>query len=66
MVAQNSLQTMKLWHQTIKAIESRSGSGIATYFKFLRWLLFLNIISCILRQVHFFISVTSQWKCAIW
>ncbi|XP_032684333.1 transmembrane channel-like protein 5 isoform X2 [Odontomachus brunneus] len=47
-VAQNSLQTMKLWHQTIKAIESRSGSGIATYFKFLRWLLFLNIISCIL------------------
>ncbi|XP_014481354.1 PREDICTED: transmembrane channel-like protein 5 [Dinoponera quadriceps] len=45
---QNSLQTMKLWHQTIKAIESRSGSGIATYFKFLRWLLFLNIIPCIL------------------
>ncbi|EFN87366.1 transmembrane channel-like protein 5 isoform X2 [Harpegnathos saltator] len=48
MAAQNSLQTMKLWHQTIKAIESRNGSGIATYFKFLRWLLFLNIISCIL------------------
>ncbi|KAL6443839.1 hypothetical protein ACFW04_001709 [Cataglyphis niger] len=45
---QNNLLTMKLWHQTIKTIESHNGSGVATYFKFLRWLLFLNIISCIL------------------
>ncbi|KYM84184.1 Transmembrane channel-like protein 5 [Atta colombica] len=45
---QNFLSTMKLWHRTIKTIESHHGSGIATYFKFLRWLLFLNTISCIL------------------
>ncbi|XP_018370460.1 PREDICTED: transmembrane channel-like protein 5 isoform X1 [Trachymyrmex cornetzi] len=45
---QNFFSTMKLWHRTIKTIESHHGSGIATYFKFLRWLLFLNTISCIL------------------
>ncbi|XP_011049453.1 PREDICTED: transmembrane channel-like protein 5 isoform X2 [Acromyrmex echinatior] len=45
---QNFLSTMKLWHRTIKTIESHHGSGIATYFKFLRWLFFLNTISCIL------------------
>lgn len=43
---QNSLLAIKPWHHTIKCIESHSGSGVATYFKFLRWLLFLNIISC--------------------
>ncbi|XP_018306588.1 transmembrane channel-like protein 5 isoform X2 [Mycetomoellerius zeteki] len=47
-IMQNFLSTMKLWHRTIKTIESHHGSGIATYFKFLRWLLFLNTISCIL------------------
>ncbi|XP_072749564.1 transmembrane channel-like protein 5 [Anoplolepis gracilipes] len=47
-IVQNILLTMKLWHRTIKTIESHNGSGVATYFKFLRWLLFLNIISCIL------------------
>lgn len=47
-IMQNNLLTMKLWHQTIKTIESHNGNGVATYFKFLRWLFFLNIISCIL------------------
>ncbi|XP_018399647.1 PREDICTED: transmembrane channel-like protein 5 [Cyphomyrmex costatus] len=52
---QNFLSTIKLWYRTIKTIESRHGSGIATYFKFLRWLLFLNTISCILSV--FFIVI---------
>ncbi|XP_011700124.1 PREDICTED: transmembrane channel-like protein 5 isoform X1 [Wasmannia auropunctata] len=43
-----NLLTIKLWHRTIKTIESHHGSGIATYFKFLRWLLFLNTICCVL------------------
>ncbi|GAB1862504.1 Transmembrane channel-like protein 5 [Camponotus japonicus] len=47
---QNTLLTMELWHQMIKTIESHNGSGVATYFKFLRWLLLLNIISCILSM----------------
>ncbi|KMQ95743.1 dynein heavy chain axonemal [Lasius niger] len=50
MAVQNTLLTMKLWHQTIKTIESHNGSGVGTYFKFLRWLLFVNIISCILSD----------------
>ncbi|XP_011870083.1 PREDICTED: transmembrane channel-like protein 5 isoform X1 [Vollenhovia emeryi] len=45
---QNLLSSTKLWHRTIKTIESHHGSGTATYFKFLRWLLLLNVISCIL------------------
>ncbi|XP_024884533.1 transmembrane channel-like protein 5 [Temnothorax curvispinosus] len=45
---QNFLSATKLWHRTIKTIESHYGSGTATYFKFLRWLFFLNIISYIL------------------
>lgn len=51
MITKNSLLTIKhlLWHQAIKTIESHNGSGVATYFKFLRWLLFLNIFYCILR-----------------
>ncbi|XP_011870086.1 PREDICTED: transmembrane channel-like protein 5 isoform X3 [Vollenhovia emeryi] len=48
---QNLLSSTKLWHRTIKTIESHHGSGTATYFKFLRWLLLLNVISCILRVI---------------
>ncbi|XP_026829276.1 transmembrane channel-like protein 5 isoform X3 [Ooceraea biroi] len=48
MALRNSLSTCELWQRTIQSIESHSGSGVATYFKFLRWLLLLNIISCIL------------------
>ncbi|XP_020300495.1 transmembrane channel-like protein 1 isoform X2 [Pseudomyrmex gracilis] len=50
MITKNSLLTIKhlLWHQAIKTIESHNGSGVATYFKFLRWLFFLNIFYCIL------------------
>ncbi|XP_025074086.1 transmembrane channel-like protein 5 isoform X3 [Pogonomyrmex barbatus] len=50
MTIRNLLTSMKLWHQTIKIIESHYGSGIVIYFQFLRWLLFLNIISCILSM----------------
>ncbi|KAL6262462.1 hypothetical protein P5V15_007547 [Pogonomyrmex californicus] len=50
MTIRNLLTSMKLWHQAIKIIESHYGSGIVIYFQFLRWLLFLNIISCILSM----------------
>lgn len=40
--------TMEFWYYFIKAIEGHFGSGVATYFKFLRWLFTFNIICCIL------------------
>ncbi|XP_011299898.1 transmembrane channel-like protein 5 isoform X1 [Fopius arisanus] len=49
--------TMELWYGPIKSIEGHFGSGVATYFKFLRWLLILNVINCILS---FFFVVLPQ------
>ncbi|XP_015509206.1 transmembrane channel-like protein 5 isoform X1 [Neodiprion lecontei] len=40
--------TMELWYHSIKAIEGHFGSGVATYFKFLRWLFISNTICCVL------------------
>lgn len=37
----------ELWYNSIKTIEGHFGSGIATYFKFLRWLFIINTISCV-------------------
>ncbi|XP_063993925.1 transmembrane channel-like protein 5 [Diachasmimorpha longicaudata] len=42
--------TIELWYGPIKSIEGHFGSGVATYFKFLRWLLILNVINCILSM----------------
>ena len=39
--------SIELWHSAIKVIEGHFGSGIATYFKFLRWLFIVNMIGCI-------------------
>ncbi|KAJ8664273.1 hypothetical protein QAD02_005935 [Eretmocerus hayati] len=37
----------ELWRYPIKNIEGHFGSGIATYFKFLRWLFLTNTIICL-------------------
>ncbi|XP_015111928.1 transmembrane channel-like protein 5 [Diachasma alloeum] len=42
--------TIELWYGAIKSIEGHFGSGVATYFKFLRWLLILNVINCVLSM----------------
>ncbi|XP_043485882.1 transmembrane channel-like protein 1 [Polistes fuscatus] len=44
MIIQDIGQTMELWYHTIKSIEGQFGSGVAVYFKFLRWLILLNIM----------------------
>ncbi|KAK0090411.1 hypothetical protein PV325_000693 [Microctonus aethiopoides] len=47
LIAINDVRSaFKLWHSSIKSIEGQFGSGVATYFKFLRWLLILNLIHC--------------------
>ncbi|KAK2580551.1 hypothetical protein KPH14_007683 [Odynerus spinipes] len=39
---------MELWYHNIKSIEGQFGSGVAVYFKFLRWIILLNIIFAIM------------------
>ncbi|XP_044007939.1 transmembrane channel-like protein 5 isoform X2 [Aphidius gifuensis] len=43
--------SLELWYSSIKTIEGNFGSGVATYFKFLRWLLLINFINCILSII---------------
>jgi hypothetical protein len=38
----NLLFTLELWYSSLKTIEGNFGSGVATYFIFLRWLFLLN------------------------
>ncbi|KAJ9580188.1 hypothetical protein L9F63_004131, partial [Diploptera punctata] len=40
----NVLYTLELWYSSLKQIEGHFGSGVATYFRFLRWLFLLNTI----------------------
>ncbi|XP_071033917.1 transmembrane channel-like protein 1 isoform X1 [Parasteatoda tepidariorum] len=41
---QQSTTKFELWHATLKRIEGLHGTGVVSYFVFLRWLIFLNLI----------------------
>ncbi|XP_071052318.1 transmembrane channel-like protein 5 isoform X1 [Onthophagus taurus] len=40
--------TFELWYSWLKKIEGNFGSGVASYFKFLRWLFIINLAMTIL------------------
>ncbi|XP_018570841.1 transmembrane channel-like protein 3 isoform X2 [Anoplophora glabripennis] len=40
----NLAYTFELWYGTVKQIEGNFGSGVANFFKFLRWIFILNAI----------------------
>lgn len=40
----NTISNMELWYGSLKTIEGHFGSGVAAYFKFLRWLFILNLL----------------------
>jgi hypothetical protein len=48
-VIKNLLYMLELWYSSLKRIEGHFGSGVATYFKFLRWLFLLNTIVFLIR-----------------
>lgn len=39
----NLTYTFELWYSSLKTIEGHFGSGVATYFKFVRWLFLMNV-----------------------
>lgn len=40
----NTVNSVELWYNSMKEIEGHFGSGVGTYFKFLRWLFMLNMV----------------------
>lgn len=44
----DSIHNLQLWKKAVRTIEGNFGSGVASYFRFLRWLLGLNIFFFIL------------------
>lgn len=40
----NFTYTFELWYSTLKTVEGHFGSGVASYFKFVRWLFIMNVL----------------------
>jgi hypothetical protein len=45
----NLLYILELWYSSLKTIEGHFGSGVATYFRFLRLLFLLNTVVFVIR-----------------
>ncbi|KAI0217259.1 Transmembrane channel-like protein 7 [Lamellibrachia satsuma] len=52
---------LEIWSSSLKTIEGRFGSGVASYFQFLRWLFVVNSITFLVPLLFLFVPVlTSQ------
>jgi hypothetical protein len=49
MAIRNLLYIVELWYSSLKTIEGHFGSGVTTYFRFLRLLFLLNTIVFVIR-----------------
>ena len=45
---QEGLRNAQIWGPSIKEVEGNLGSGVSTYFRVLRWLLKINVISMVM------------------
>ena len=48
--ARQTVSGLEIWSSCIKEIEGKFGSGVATYFRFLRSLLLLNCAVLVIRS----------------
>jgi len=46
---QDAIHNLELWRSDLKEVEGQFGSGVVSYFNFLRWLVFLNLLIFILE-----------------
>lgn len=51
----NVIYSFELWYSSLKAIEGHFGSGVATYFKFLRWIFVMNFLISIPTLLFLFL-----------
>lgn len=53
--AKNRLREMiskiELWHWSLRYVEGNFGTGLVAFFTFIKWLLYLNVFTCVLLAV---------------
>ncbi|XP_069973273.1 transmembrane channel-like protein 7 isoform X2 [Penaeus vannamei] len=53
--AKNRLREMiskiELWHWSLRYVEGNFGTGLVAFFTFIKWLLYLNLFTCVLLAV---------------
>ncbi|KAI8433573.1 hypothetical protein MSG28_015594 [Choristoneura fumiferana] len=49
---------LELWHSPLREIEGSFGTGVVSYFLFLRWLLFLNLVISLLVIIFLILPKT--------
>lgn len=64
--AKNVLYQLELWSGAFKEIEGQFGTSVMTYFRFMRWLLFLNfylmVVMLGLTMVPYVIKINRPWS----
>lgn len=59
----NLAYTFELWYGTVKQIEGNFGSGVASFFKFLRWMFILNALMAIVSFSFIVVpQITFEWS----
>ncbi|KAI0240439.1 Transmembrane channel-like protein 7 [Lamellibrachia satsuma] len=53
---------MSIWTTSFKTIEGRFGSGVASYFVFLRWLFIVNTVTCLVPVFFLVIPAVTSPK----
>ncbi|KAJ8968030.1 hypothetical protein NQ317_017167 [Molorchus minor] len=59
----NLAYTFELWYGPVKQIEGNFGSGVASFFKFLRWIFILNLFVAVISFVFITVpQLTTNWS----
>ncbi|KAK7073560.1 TMC domain, partial [Halocaridina rubra] len=45
------ISKIELWHWSLRYVEGNFGTGLVAFFTFIKWLLYLNLFTCVLMTV---------------
>ncbi|KAG0719287.1 Transmembrane channel-like protein 7 [Chionoecetes opilio] len=45
------ISKIELWHWSLRYVEGNFGTGLVAFFTFIKWLLYLNLFTCVLMAV---------------